>query len=146
SLIKSATYPDEEQDQGEHIFTYAILPHKGDWYSGHTVQEAWELNNPLTFAQGKSQISELSVLYHDADHIMVDAVKKAEDENKIVIRVHEFAGSRGTIHMQSDFTIQSWQETNLMEQEKGALVYQEPLTFYIKPYEIKTFLVDMIED
>jgi len=46
TLIKAATSPDPDADQGRHIFTYSLLPHQGDWRSG-TVQEAALLNNPL---------------------------------------------------------------------------------------------------
>ena len=52
SLIKSATEPDWQADQGEHIFTYALLPHLGDWAAGKTVEEAWSLNNPLQLVLG----------------------------------------------------------------------------------------------
>jgi alpha-mannosidase len=40
TLIKSATYPDIEADQGEHLFTYSLLPHNGSWFEAKTVQHA----------------------------------------------------------------------------------------------------------
>ena len=46
SLLRSPTYPDPEADQGEHRFTYSLLPHAGGWEAG-TVAEAYALNDPL---------------------------------------------------------------------------------------------------
>ena len=40
TLIKTATYPDHSQDQGEHHFTYALLPHTGDFIAGSTTLPA----------------------------------------------------------------------------------------------------------
>ena len=86
SLIKSAVHPDYMADQGRHEFTYSLLPHAADWYEGRTVQEAWHLNNPLTFSAGKPEANELSFLKVDAPNVMIDAVKKSEDGNRVVAR------------------------------------------------------------
>jgi alpha-mannosidase len=74
---------------------------------------------------------------------MVDAVKKSEDSNLIVLRLHEFAGVRGTVDISSDFAIQSWQECDLMERAIGETHREGRLSFRITPYEIKTFLLEM---
>ncbi|MBD1383263.1 alpha-mannosidase [Metabacillus arenae] len=141
SLIKSATFPDPEADQGSHIFTYALLPHQGSWIDGGTVQEAWNLNNPITYIPGETSC-DFSLFELSSDHVMVDTVKKAENGNQLVLRVHEFTGRRGTVQINSDLTVQSWRECNLMEKPIGDQ-YKEQIIFEIKPYEIKTFLVDV---
>ena len=45
TLIKSSTMPDPEADQGLHRFTYALLPHSGDWRSEVDTRK----NLPLAF-------------------------------------------------------------------------------------------------
>jgi alpha-mannosidase len=140
SLIKSAIYPDVEADQGHHEFTYALLPHAGGWLEGNTVREAWQLNNPLTFTSGQPIQSMFSLFHTTADSIMIDAVKKAEDSQSIVLRLHEFHGSRGTAEIRSDLKIRAWQECDLLEQPIEA-VNEGAFQFSIKPYEIKTFLI-----
>ncbi len=52
SLIKSAVQPDRAADQGHHTFTYALLPHEGDWLEGGTVQSAFSLNAPMLAVKG----------------------------------------------------------------------------------------------
>lgn len=141
TLLKSATYPDVEADQGEHLFTYSLLPHRGSWYEGKTVQHAWELNNPLVYAEGQSETASLFSI--NAENVMVDAVKKAESDDSVIIRLHEFAGERGPVKITSDFTILSWQESDLMERSISERKENEEFSFYIKPYEIKTFIVKM---
>jgi alpha-mannosidase len=146
SLIKCSVYPDHLQDQGYHEFTYSLLPHEGDWVKGNTVQEGWKLNNPLTFANGAANRSEFSLFNTNVDHVMIDAVKKAEDDQKIILRIHEFTGGRGTVEVNSGLKLKSWQETNLMEQGTGELMRDEKIVCELKPYEIKTFLIELAED
>jgi alpha-mannosidase len=74
---------------------------------------------------------------------MVNAVKKAEDENKIVLRVHEYSGSRKQFKIKSDLPIYSWQECDLMERGIMETIMNSEIKVDIKPYEIKTFLVDI---
>lgn len=140
SLLKSAVYPDYAADLGHHEFTYSLLPHAGDWWEGRTVQEAWYLNNPLTFSQGKAAADELSFLSLNQPNVMIDAVKKSEDGTRIIARVHEFTGQTTAVTLTSDFAITDWQEVNLMEQPLGTM-NDGPIEFTLKPYEIKTFSI-----
>ncbi len=146
SLIKSAIQPDTEADQGMHRFTYALYPHENDWRAAHTAREAWQLNNPLTFAAGKAREQSFSLFRVNQPHVMIDAVKKAEDEDKVLVRLHEFAGSRVRAEMTSDAAISAWQECDLLERPEGERQNGAVIAFEIKPYEIKTFLVDLALD
>ena len=140
TLLKSATYPDIEADQGEHLFTYSLLPHSGSWYEGNTVRHAWELNNPLTYAKGQTQSA--SMFKVTAPNVMVDAVKKGENNHYAVIRLHEFAGARGVVEITSDLNIASWQDCDLLERSISSVHENVAFKFDLKPYEIKTFIVN----
>ncbi|WP_042163362.1 alpha-mannosidase [Paenibacillus gorillae] len=140
SLIKSAIHPDPNADIGEHSFTYSLYPHSGDWYAGGTVQEAWALNNPLTISKAEYAQAPVSLFTLSASNVMADAVKKAEDSDMLVLRVHEFAGVRTRVELGSDYGISSIQECDLMEKALADGVLSAPV-FELKPYEIKTFLV-----
>ncbi|BBH23771.1 alpha-mannosidase [Paenibacillus baekrokdamisoli] len=143
SLIKSAIEPDPDADKGFHSFTYALLPHQGDWYEGGTVQEAWALNNPLTSSNGISPAVESSLLRVSSGGVMIDAVKKAEDNDRLVVRLHDYAGSRDLVTLISDLTIVSWQECDLMERPIGELQVSAAVEFTLLPYEIKTFILEI---
>ncbi|MTW87663.1 alpha-mannosidase [Virgibacillus dakarensis] len=141
SLIKSAIWPDEEQDQGEHYFTYSLLPHKGDWIEANTVKHAWKLNNPLSCKKGNAK--RFSMFQVTGVNVMIDAVKKSENSNQVIVRLHEFTGARGNVEITSDLNIVSWQESDLLERATGEQVKGEKIVFEVKPYEIKTFIVDV---
>lgn len=141
TLIKSAMFPDPRQDQGEHIFTYALLPHEGDWYQGGTVREAWALNQPLSATPGITALPEFSLLRLSSGNVMIDAVKKAEDQDAVVLRMHEFAGIRGDVSIDCGLPVSWWQECSLMENPEGEQHFGEPIRLQLKPYEIKTLLI-----
>lgn len=144
TLLKSATHPDPVQDQGEQNFTYSLLPHSGDFIDGNTVKHAYELNQPLRAIKGmlKSEVKKQLFKFNDAN-ILVDAIKKAEDEDMIIIRFHEYSGSRQNISIDSDYEITGWMETNLMEKPIENLRNENSINVVVNPYEIKTLMIKM---
>jgi alpha-mannosidase len=134
--------PDPTADLGEHIFTYALFPHRGDWLEGGTVEAAWDLNNPLRITPGTTKTGEMMSLFKaNGGHVMVDAVKKAEEQDVLILRLHEYSGARNEIVLRSTMKIISWQECDLLERPLEEPNYGEELHFEIKPYEIKTFII-----
>ncbi|WP_163536230.1 alpha-mannosidase [Gracilibacillus sp. YIM 98692] len=142
SLLKSATYPDPEADKGQHQFTYSLLPHQKDWREGKVQEYAFNINHPLRIVEGQKQLAEQSFLYSSSSNIEIDAIKKAEEKDAILVRLHEFHGQRGEITLHSDLKITSWQECDLMERPIGQKHALNEITCHIQPYEIKTFLID----
>lgn len=140
SLLKAPVYPDPEADMGVHNFTYALYPHIGDWREAKTVETAWDLNDPLMVVNGKWN-GEESFLTVKSNHIWVDAIKPAQDGDGYIVRVHEFHGRRGPVEIEFHKPVQTWVETDLMEQAIGEEQAGNVLTFDIKPYEIKTFRI-----
>lgn len=142
SLIKSATEPDWQADQGEHLFTYALLPHEGDWVAGSTVEEAWCLNHPLRAVQGTySGGIGKSLITTDNSNIAIDAVKMSEQGDGCIIRLHEFTGSRSIVSLGSHYDIHSWQACDMMERPLEEARLSKEIRYEFKPYEICTFLV-----
>lgn len=142
TLLKSAMVPDPQADQGFHEFTYSLLPHQGDWLQGGTVEEAWDLNSPLHVRAGAAE-APASLFRFAGGSVHVDAVKKAEDGDRIVLRFHEYAGQRGTVELTSSYPIRSWQESDLMERPVAELSDEQVIRLQVKPYEIKTLLIDL---
>jgi alpha-mannosidase len=71
------------------------------------------------------------------------AVKKAEDENALVVRFYEWAGEDSEITLQLPAGAQSAVETNLMEKPMGdAALHDGKVSLHTKPYEIKTIKVE----
>ncbi|MFU2018354.1 alpha-mannosidase [Peribacillus butanolivorans] len=140
SLLKAAIYPDPTADQGEHEFTYSLLPHQGDWRVGQTVKQAWFLNNRLKVVKGGFSPEESWFMNLNNDHVKVDAIKKKEGDDAVIIRLHEYEGRRGNVLIEFPRNVKKWYETNLMEQVDSKK-QTEQIDLEIKPYEIKTILV-----
>lgn len=144
SLLKAATYPDYAADKGEHDFTYALLPHKGDFVEGDTVQEAFDLNQPLSVVEGRLELPAASgsTIKLSGAHVELDAFKKSEDGQNIVIRFHEYAGAKGRVLVETGFDVKEFAESDLMERPMEAF-QKGKMEFAIKPYEIKTILLKL---
>ncbi len=88
--------------------------------------------------------TDFSLFRFSADHVIADAIKKAEDSDAIILRIHEYGGMRTPLTIESDLSIVSWQECNLMEEPIGE-VQQGNIELTITPYELRTFLITVQE-
>ena len=140
TLIKTATYPDHLQDQGEHRFTYSLLPHTGDVLHSSTEQAAFFLNDPIRMQQGR--IDRESFLSLDTSSVSLDAVKTAEDGESVVVRLHEYCGAEVKCRLKTGYPFSAFTESDLMERPQGpwqSAGAEIPLCF--TPYEVKTILL-----
>jgi alpha-mannosidase len=92
-------------DQGVQKFYYTLLPHDGSWDEAGTVRKAAELNQRAvvlvtTIHDGPLPHSD-SFLTVDQENLLVSVVKKADDNDDLVIRCYETAGvgTSGTIRL-----------------------------------------------
>jgi len=140
SLLKSATDPDYSADYGTHEFTYSLYPHKEEWYNSGLEEEAFDLNSPVVVLEGASALGNESLISFDAKNIVLDAFKKAENEEAYVLRFHEFTGRRGKINLKIGLKFDSWCEADLMENPLGEWK-RTAIEVEVKPYEIKTIML-----
>jgi len=146
TLIKSAIDPDPNADIGHHYFCYSLFPHQGDWRAGGTVRAAYELNYRLipSFVKGRmaNETPDYSFVQADRENVVIETVKKEEDGDGIVIRLYEAYNQRGMVELTLTHELVKAFEANLLEEERKELACEgNKLRFYIKPYEIKTFIV-----
>lgn len=142
SLLRSGLQPDHLQDIGKHQFTYALLPHRGDFVEGQVVESAYVLNNPVDVFEGTQEDSGSSFLTLDNEQVEVDAVKKSEDGRYLVVRFHDFAGARQKVRIRPSFTCKAWAESDLMERPITEFVSGD-VVMELHPYEIKTVLFEL---
>ena len=150
TLLRGPTYPDPDADQGEHHFTYSLLPHRGDWRTG-TIPAAYALNDPLILRRvngapglegaerGRSDHA-LSLVAVDAPNVVIETVKQAEDGQGVIVRLYECQRRRGYVTLTTDFSLAKAWRTNLLEENQEQLeVEGRRLRVAIKPYQILTF-------
>ncbi|NDJ85134.1 MAG: alpha-mannosidase [Chloroflexi bacterium] len=143
SLLRSPTWPDPEADRGLQRFTYGLLPHTGGWQKA-TIPAAYALNNPLLAIAGNGSQQALppaaaSLLAMDAENVVIETVKAAEDGNGLIVRLYECHRQRGQVSLHTGFDVKQAMVTNLLEQDEQAVtVSGRMIRFEIKPYEIIT--------
>jgi alpha-mannosidase len=151
SLLRSPNMPAPDgrfADQGYHEFTYALYPHSGDWKSGGTMRQGYELNYPLipveVQAHAGSWAQKRSFAAVEPGNVIVTALKKAEDSDDLIFRFYEFEGKPADVKLHLPEAAASATETSLMEkQEKPLTTFQggRELNIPTGPYEIKTVAV-----
>ncbi|RPI04176.1 MAG: alpha-mannosidase [Ignavibacteriae bacterium] len=148
TLLRSARYPnpldpiraDEEViDQDEQVFCYSLFPHSGDWTKGGTVQQARELNNSICLFQNLQVQHIPSLLDSSKPNVLIDAVKKAEDSDAIVVRLHEAHGNTTETVLRFALDVAGATECDLLEnEEKSHKIIKSKLALKFRPFEIKT--------
>lgn len=149
SLLRSPTEPDPEADQGEHRFTYSLLPHDGGW-GEETIGSAYALNDPLIVyarpqaaAQPAAAAGLPSLVELDQPNLVVETVKLAEDGRGIIVRLYESQRRRGTATLRASFAVAAAWKTNLLEEEQQQLdVAGSVVQFSVRPYEIITIRLE----
>jgi alpha-mannosidase len=141
SLLRAPTSPDPQADQGEHRFSYALLPHEGGWRDAGVVAEAHAFNAPLLWVPGRTPPRSLASV--DTPHLVLDTVKRAEDGDALVLRLYETHGGRGTAHVRLGMPFGTARFANLLEDpgEPARIIDDDTITVPYLPYQILTLLV-----
>ncbi|KAG8932448.1 Glycoside hydrolase, 38 vacuolar alpha mannosidase [Tulasnella sp. 418] len=136
SLLRAATMPDAEQDQGRHAFSWAVLPHAGHFFQSDVVKAAYAFNSPLHLrvvsdqkALGFAPVPTPKPLFtvEEAPNVILDTIKRGDDDNfsnsandkSIILRLYEAYGghARGKLRIASHLKISKAVITNLLEEE-----------------------------
>jgi alpha-mannosidase len=150
TLLRGAISPDPLADEGQHQFTYSLLPHAGDWFAGNVHRAAYELNYPLLHTSvpggaGNGLAPDmLSVAQTSAANVIIETVKRAETSDDLVLRLYECANRRGAVTVTLPAPATQVLATNLLEANPEPIALAEDgrsFTFTILPYQIRTFSI-----
>lgn len=136
-------------EKGYHYFKYALYPHKGDWRKAKTFKVAYEFINPLIAIKTDHHEGELpkemSFVSIKPDNVVLTVLKRAEENNNIVLRFYEATGKHETKAKIVLFKrIKRAFQTNLLEEpERELRPNGERLEILIKPFEISTLMLDI---
>ena len=120
TLLRSPVYPDLLADEGRQSFTYALLPHAGDWLDGGVLAEAEDLNQPMPVLPiGVATGNSLTPIGLEGIALGLGGLKPAEDGNGLILRTYEPTGGRGAAeaHLPDGWTL--GEEVNLLEEPLG---------------------------
>ncbi|HEV2578893.1 MAG TPA: glycoside hydrolase family 38 C-terminal domain-containing protein [Acidobacteriaceae bacterium] len=148
SLLRAPTWPDPVADQGTQIFDYAIYPHMGTWQTANTMARGWEFNYKLHAMQVPDHDGTLPPTHSffgiDGTHVLLTALKKAEDSDALIARFFEWGGESDNVTLAVPPGARSAILVNLMETPEGSplTVTNDKVTVPISPYQIQTVRID----
>jgi alpha-mannosidase len=152
SLLRGPGWPDPQTDQGRHRFSYALFPHAGDLRAGGVVAEAEAFNLPLVAVPvapdptvAGTWPSTASVVRADRPNVTVEAVKKADREPAVVVRVSEAWGARGRVHLSTSLPVKSATRVDVLERDRHVMACTDGVVeLDLRPFELVTlkFMLD----
>lgn len=148
TMLKSAVYPNPDADKEHHSFTWSIAPHEGGWREGNTVAKAYVLNNPYQTAVKENEGGNLPVSYSfvqaDKENVVIEAVKKAEDSDAVIVRLYECYNRRGQTTLTFPRPVKRAVICNMLEEKMEEVLCCEvnKVPVQLKPYEIVTIKIE----
>jgi alpha-mannosidase len=145
NLLRSPKQPDYWADLGDHHFTYAFMPHAGSLNESAVYGEAAQLNRAPWCFDGLcgTLVAPVAV---SGDGISLEVVKRAEKDDRLVLRIVETRGNHttGTLHLADSLKDAPVAVTDLLEWnevEKLAVTAGNDCKLTLKPFEILTICI-----
>ena len=139
TLLRSPKYPDTAADMGEHTFSYAILPHSGNFKEANVMTEAANFNRKVLQIAGDLTKTAYPVSLENLKGCaVIEAIKKAEDSDNIVLRIVEKHGRTASCKLNVNNNLNVY-EIDMLEWQDGVKAEENILNF--TPFEIKTIIL-----
>jgi alpha-mannosidase len=130
-------------------FNYSLYLHKGSWKEAKSYKHGHEFNSDLIAIQISNKEvyrAENSFLRADPDNIIVCAIKKAENDDGIIVRFYETIGQKTEASLTLFRTPEEVKVVNLLEEEdeefnKEVKIRKNKIKLNVKPFEIVTLKV-----
>jgi alpha-mannosidase len=144
SLLRGPTHPDPTADLGLHHFVYALMPHPGDFREAGVIEAAEDLNAPLLLAGGSLPAgSARSLVEIDTRQVIVEAIKRAEDSDAVVIRLYEAWGGTCRARLKTTLPARRAWLCDLLERERTEVeVRNGELELELTPFKILTLKLE----
>jgi len=146
SLVRGPLAPDPFADEGEHRFTYSLLPHVGDWIDAGVVHEAHALNAPLIAVPVANDARGVPALVANAGvDLGFGALKQAHDRDGLVLRLYEPHGIGGRSVLTFSRDVRSATAVTLLEEDADSPLEHEgrTVTLRVRPFEVISILLEI---
>ena len=143
SLLRAPTNPDPICDVGQHHFVYSLLPHAGTLAcSDEVVANAAIINQGLEKFVGKAvtEAAKMPVAFA-GEGVELAVIKRAENENALIVRLVERRGSRAKGVLSSVLPGAKFTECQSSEWSDIGKPLAAPAKISFTPFEMKTFKV-----
>lgn len=139
-------------------FSYALMPHRGDWRAARLPQLGLAYNYPLLVGPGSrhwadaaspdgSPLDGPGLVSIDADTVLITAIKRSETGDHLVLRLYESTGTACTTRLGTTARVAAARVADLIERPTGdagcLLVDDRHVEVSLGPFELKTLLLDL---
>ena len=138
----SMTEYDGMRDAGEHNFEFAVTAYGETFAASQVVSDAESYNAGLLAVPGKIQLIEMPALTSQTARIT--AIKWAEKEDAVILRLCEFRGKDGTVEIGLPGWVKRASQVNLLERQDEPLeIENHRLQLTLRPWEIATLKLEV---
>jgi alpha-mannosidase len=114
---------------GDHHFRFSLLAHESGWPQG--MRYGLQANHELIAVSGVSASPNadlppvLSFAAVSESNVLISAIKKAEDDESVVLRCYEIEGRDSQPNLSFHFPLETVAQTNLIEEDPQPVDSQE---------------------
>lgn len=137
------------QDIGRNRFGFAIYSHQGTPASATQQTAETYIKRMTAFSTSSTRCGRLgdsfSLLSVNSQGVLIRAIKKAEDGNGYIVRINEAVGKeKKSIALRFFATVTEAEEVYASEESRRPVkVKDDKLVFDLKPFEIKSFRIQI---
>jgi alpha-mannosidase len=131
--------------EGDHRYRFSMTSHGPGWRNGY--KRGIQPNNPLIAVNGMPRTDEaaylpesMSFLSLSAPNVLVSTIKKAEDDDSVVLRVYDIEGKDAETTVGLFVPLKTAEKTNIIEEEGMPLkLTKHGLTVKVGHHAVETF-------
>lgn len=140
TLLRGATCPDLNADQGSHHFAYAYYLWDGPFAESEVVRAGYEFNTEIPETEG---CAEFSLLHTNRENVIVETLKCAEDgSGDLILRLYESKHAACRTELTLNLPIEAAYVCDMLENVKRELTVREgKVELAMRGFELKTLRI-----
>ena len=120
TIIRTPCNPDSHSDCYPQVINYALYPHTGDWRAARVDARGIAFLHPVLTAVaaggGNADLpAECSFIRSGSPNVLITCVKRAEDDDDLVVRCYESQGRKGSANLSTYWTVRKARTANFVE-------------------------------
>jgi alpha-mannosidase len=130
--------------EGDHYYSFSLTSHGPGWRSGY--KQGIQSNNPLialvnpAAGAGASLPESTSFLSLSVPNVLVSTLKKAEDDDSVILRVYDIEGKDAEAGLNLFVAVKAADKVNIIEEEGTALKPgKDRLSLKVGHHAVETF-------
>lgn len=141
TLIRSGWLPDQTSDIGMHEFTYAILPHCGDWQKGNVIAAGQAINQKAVVAPACGTEAACGSLV-EVEGGVLSNVKRAEGGDGMILRIYQPTNQETELVIKLKNAASKAEEVDMLEKKVADVTIEDGcIRVPLAAYEIKSIKI-----